>query len=289
MSAIAIQQKQYKTYVLSTDSARLEVVPERGGVITSWQVKDTEILYLDTERFTDPSLSVRGGVPLLFPICGNLPNDTYSLQGQTYTLKQHGFVRNMAWEVSDQATEADHASLTLSLKGNEETLASYPFAFELTHIYTLRDNTLEMTFRHTNHSERAMPFSTGIHPYFAVSDKSMLRITLPSHEYKIKGGSEVYAFSGSFDFTQEEIDFAFINLKGQTASVNDLSRNLTLNVTYDKSYSTLVFWAVKGKDFYCLEPWTGPRNAINTGEDLLRVAPGETVETHIRFGIAPSA
>jgi len=27
---------------------------------------------MDTERFKDPTLSVQGGIPLLFPICGNL-------------------------------------------------------------------------------------------------------------------------------------------------------------------------------------------------------------------------
>jgi galactose mutarotase-like enzyme len=285
MNAIAIKQKQYETYILSTETARLEVVPERGGVITSWQVNDREMLYLDAERFSDPTLSVRGGIPLLFPICGNLPNDTYTLQGQAYTLAQHGFARNLPWEVSDQTTDADSVSLSVSLKSNAETKVGYPFDFELTHIYTLRGNTLEMVFRHTNHAERSMPFSTGIHPYFAVSDKSMLKVTLPSHEYKIKGGSEVYAFSGSFDFTQKEIDFAFINLKAQTATVNDLGQNFTLTMTYDKAYTTLVFWAVKGKDFYCLEPWTGPRNAMNTGENLLTVAPGESLAVRLKMSV----
>jgi galactose mutarotase-like enzyme len=41
MFAIALQQQQYKTYVLTDDAAqsRLEVVPERGGIITSWRVQ----------------------------------------------------------------------------------------------------------------------------------------------------------------------------------------------------------------------------------------------------------
>jgi galactose mutarotase-like enzyme len=80
--AIAVNKDQYETYTLTDDSAesKLEVVPERGGIITGWQVKGKEILYLDAERFANPALSVRGGIPILFPICGNLPNNTYTYQ-----------------------------------------------------------------------------------------------------------------------------------------------------------------------------------------------------------------
>ncbi|MFM6308254.1 MAG: hypothetical protein ACKPGB_08300, partial [Dolichospermum sp.] len=31
---------------------------------------------------------------------------------------------------------------------------------------------------------------------------------------------------------------------------------------------------VKGKDFYCLEPWSATRNAFNTGDNLTVLAPG---------------
>ena len=41
----------------------------------------------------------------------------------------------------------------------------------------------------------------------------------------------------------------------------------------------IVFWTVKGKPFYCLEPWTAGRNALNTGERLLSLAPGDSLET----------
>ena len=67
--AIALKQKQYKTYILSDETANsaLEVVPERGGIATSWLVEGKEIFYLDAERFANPDLTVRGGIPILFP------------------------------------------------------------------------------------------------------------------------------------------------------------------------------------------------------------------------------
>lgn len=283
MSTITTEKQDYLTYILTDGDAQVAVVPERGGIITSWRVNGSEVFYLDAERFKDPSLSVRGGIPLLFPICGNLPGDTYTLRGETYTLKQHGFGRTLPWTVTQQSTD-DGASLTITLKSNDETRAVYPFDFQLDYIYTLKGNTLEQCFRHTNLSDQPMPFSTGTHPYFAVTDKTNLVFDLPSSEYTIKSGSEVFAFNGQFNFDQEEIDFAFINLTGQTATVKDGDNTLT--ISYDENYPTLVFWTVKGKDFYCLEPWSGPRNAINTGNAIITAAPQETVETVISMTVS---
>ena len=49
MFAIALEQQRYKTYILTdeTTQSRLEVVPERGGIVTSWRVQGKEIFYLD--------------------------------------------------------------------------------------------------------------------------------------------------------------------------------------------------------------------------------------------------
>ncbi|MEM1252528.1 MAG: aldose epimerase [Cyanobacteria bacterium P01_H01_bin.21] len=284
MSTITTENDQYLTYILADGDSQIAVVPERGGIVTSWKIQGKEVFYLDAERFKDPSLSVRGGIPLLFPICGNLPDDTYTLEDdETYQLKQHGFGRTLPWEVTQQSTD-DGASITLTLTSSEETLAVYPFDFQLDYIYTLKGNTLEQRFRHTNLSDEPMPFSTGTHPYFAVADKAKLGFDLPSTDYKVKDGNKVFNFDGQFDFTQDEIDVAFINLEDQTATVKDGSSTLTLS--FDENYSTLVFWTVKGKDFYCLEPWSGPRNAINTGDFLLSASPQETVETVITMTVS---
>ena len=273
---------QNQPYILSDEPTQslVVVVPGRGGIVTDWRTQDQKIFYMDKERLADPNLSVRGGIPLLFPICGNLPEDTYTSNGETYKLKQHGFARSLPWEVTRQSGE-DGASITVTLCSNDQTWAVYPFNFELNYTYILRGNTLEIRSSHTNLSQKPMPFSTGIHPYFAVNDKSKLEFDLPSNEYKVKGEQTINTFSGAFDFNSEEIDWAFINLAKQSAVVTDKSRNLKLTINYDSNYSTLVFWTLKGQNFYCLEPWTGPRNAMNTGEHLLVAEPGKTVETVI--------
>ncbi|MFB2834441.1 aldose epimerase [Floridanema evergladense] len=286
--AIDIQQQQYKTYILTDHHAqsRVEVVPERGGIVTRWQLQDQEIFYLDTERFTNPNLSVRGGIPILFPICGNLPDDTYTIHEKEYKLKQHGFARELPWQVIDQQTQ-ESASITLLLESNDQTKQVYPFDFKVTFTYQLKGNTLEIRQSYTNNSSESMPFSTGLHPYFAVTDteKNQLEFQIPSTQYQEKQNPTIQNFSGSFDFESDEIDVAFRDLTDVSASVTDKSRNLHLHLSYDNSYSRIVFWAVKGKDFYCLEPWSAPRNAMNTGEHLIILEPGASIETVVALTV----
>lgn len=279
MFAIAVEQGQYKTYTLSNQATNtsLQIIPERGGIVTRWRVQGQEIFYLDEARLTDPTLTVRGGIPILFPICGNLPDNTYTYNGQSYTLKQHGFARELPWEVVDQAT--DHGSLTLALTSNDQTRAVYPFDFKLLFTYTLDGNKLTVHQRYENHSDVPMPFSAGFHPYFSVLDKAQLEVEIPASQLLDQPTKTTHPFDGRFDFEQDEIDVAFTALSSQSAHVIDRAQGLRLTLTQNDEFSIMVFWTVKGKPFYCLEPWTAGRNAMNTGDRLLSLAPGASLET----------
>ena len=94
----------------------IKFCPERGGVITNWVSEGKEILYFDEKRFMDKTKSIRGGIPILFPICGNL-NTTNSLFGIDYLqLTQHGFARDLPWKYS-----FNEKSLCLSLNESKNT------------------------------------------------------------------------------------------------------------------------------------------------------------------------
>ncbi|MGL5035677.1 MAG: aldose epimerase [Microcystaceae cyanobacterium] len=284
MFAIATQQDQYQRYYLTDTetSSRLEVIPSRGGIVTSWQVQSQELFYLDQERLQDPELSVRGGIPILFPICGNLQGDRYRLEEQSYKLKQHGFARDLAWEVVDQKTE-DCASLTLKLASSEITKAVYPFDFEVLFTYQLRGNHLRIDQSYTNLSDETMPFATGLHPYFAVQDKTQLSFDIPATMYQDQKQAAVLPFADTFDFSQPEIDAIFKSIKRHSVSFTDAQRGLTLNLNYSDHYEVIVFWTLQDKNFICLEPWSSPRNALNTGERLLVIDPKETIHTVVEF------
>lgn len=281
MFSISRQRRQrYDTYILTDPVAqsRLEIVPERGGLVTSWQVQGRELLYMDTERFANPNLAVRGGMPVLFPICGSLVGNTYRCQGQEFSLGQHGFARDQPWEVVERIT-GDRVGIVLELHSNDQTRMAYPFEFQLTFTYTLQGHTLATHQRYTNHSPEPMSFATGFHPYFLVIDKAQLRFDIPA-TIAIDNKTQRYqAFANVFDFSGNEIDWAFPHLTRQSASIIDSNRHTCLTLSYSDVFSTLIFWTLQGKDFYCLEPWSAGQNALNHTDRLIHLAPGASLET----------
>ncbi|GFZ91129.1 aldose epimerase [Okeania sp. KiyG1] len=285
MFAIALQQKQYKTYTLSDlgFNSSINVIPERGGIITSWCINNQELLYFDSKRLENPELIVRGGIPILFPICGNLPNNIYKYNGNNYFLKQHGFARELPWEVIEKSTK-DRASITLVLTSNRLTKTVYPFDFKLTFTYRVKGNSLEIFQVYTNLSNtERMQFSTGLHPYFFAPNKHQLRFDIPSMQYVETKTGKVHDNDGKFDLNQDEVDAIFGKLTGLATTVYDQSRGLKIILSYTSTYSTMAFWTVKNEEFYCLEPWTAPPNSLNTGDRLIDLEPGASCEMVVRL------
>ncbi|XLQ12267.1 MAG: aldose epimerase [cyanobacterium endosymbiont of Epithemia adnata isolate EadnSB Bon19] len=284
--SVTFKKEQYLTYILSDSEAisQITVVPERGGIILLWKIQGQDVLYLDKERFSQPEMSIRGGVPILFPICGNIHDNTYIYRDRTYTLKQHGFARDLPWEVTQQGTD-NCASLTITLKSNKQTLLVYPFEFQLDFTYELKGNSLIIRQKYTNKSETKMPFSFGFHPYYYVPDKSKVIFDIPSSEYQDQATKKIVSYDGTFNFDQDEIDVGFQSLTRSLATMTDDHRKLKLVLSWSDIYSTFVFWTLKGKDYVCLEPWTAPRNALNTGKKLTELDPGATCEAMFEMSV----
>ncbi len=268
---------------LSSPSGRdsLRLVPERGALVSHWQVAGRDLLYFDAERFRDPAQSVRGGIPLLFPICGNLPGDRYEWEDRRYSLKQHGFARDRAWTVVEQAP----AQVTLALDSDADTRAGFPFDFTLTYTVALGEGVLNLRFGLENRDDRPLPFSLGIHPYFAVSDKFALRLRIPAERWQDQKNGQWESFEGAFDWDRPEIDAAFRDLRRPEVTLVDAAAGHCLTLRFDPAFGTFVAWTLAGKDYLCLEPWTAPRNAIGSGDGLLRLAPGESRELAIALSV----
>jgi galactose mutarotase-like enzyme len=263
-------------------TAFMEAVPSRGGIVTHWNLQGQEILYLDEARFADPTLSVRGGIPILFPICGNLPGNVYAYEDQTFQLKQHGFARDLPWAVVGQTP----TSLDIALESGPQTLALYPFEFGFKITYALEGDSLMVRSHITNRSTQTMPFSLGFHPYFAVKDKSKLTFDLPASQAFNHLTQQRQPYTGQVDLNQPELDMALFPVTGQTAAMRGdrLAPGVcSIELTYDKIFTTLVVWAVEGKPYVCLEPWTAQRNALNTGVDLIHLEPEQALEVEVKI------
>jgi galactose mutarotase-like enzyme len=261
------------TLELSDDQARssVTILPARGAIATHFRVAGRELLYLDEATLRDPKKNVRGGIPLLFPSPGKLEGDRFERGGARGAMKQHGFARDLGWRVGE-TSEREAAQATLELLSNEATRAAFPWDFRLSITFSLVGARLRLDVKVENRGTRAMPFAFGIHPYFLVADKAQARIATRATRAFDNVRKEVVPFRG-FDLTARELDLHLLDHGGTESSLTwkDGSR---IAIRGSAELTRWVVWTVEGKDYVCLEPWTAPANALNTGESLLEVAPG---------------
>jgi galactose mutarotase-like enzyme len=105
-----------------------------------------------------------GHAPLLFPIVGRLNGDSYRLGARTYALPKHGFARKRRFTCLEHER---HGWARFLLEADAETLASYPFRFELEVLFEFVGMMLTVTATVRNLDSQTMPFSFGFHPAFA--------------------------------------------------------------------------------------------------------------------------
>ncbi len=281
MAMTLIEQKSpysHWEYVHPESGDRLRIVPERGGLVTAWCCNGRELLYLDQQRFADPGKSIRGGIPVLFPICGNLPGDVLPLPGGEYTLKQHGFARDLPWEL--QLLD-DQSGVKLSLRDTQATLATYPFEFLIEMRVRPLANALEIETTVHNRSDDVMPFSFGLHPYFQVADLNMVHLEgLPNSCLNHLEMAEAET-ARQLERLSQGVDFLACPL-GSVALVDEAS-GASLQLQHDKPMDLTVVWTDPPRQMVCLEPWTGPREALISGDHKLELKPGNKQQLVCRY------
>lgn len=104
--------------------------------------------------------------PVLFPIVGSVWEKKYRVDGKVYELGQHGFARDMDFEL----VSASDTEVRYRLSSNEETLARYPFPFILEIAYRLHDNVVDVIWEVENPAETDLLFQIGAHPAFIYPD-----------------------------------------------------------------------------------------------------------------------
>jgi galactose mutarotase-like enzyme len=245
------------------------VEPARGGIVTRFEVGGRPVLFMDPATLRDPTKNVRGGVPVLFPSPGKLVDDAWSRDGRRGAMKQHGFARNLAWQVTDVSA----STATLQLAASAATRAQYPWEFVLEQTVAVRGSSLHLDHRVTNRGDAAMPFGLGFHPYFLVADagKHDAVIATPATRAFDNVAKQVVALAG-IELARPEVDLHLLDHGSTTCALRLPDR--TIELRGSAAYTHWVVWTLAGRDFVCLEPWTCPGNALNTGDRLLVVAPG---------------
>jgi len=148
------------TYTLQNDQCRVRI-NSHGAELASFQRRD--LADLEYIWQADPAQWGRHA-PLLFPIVGRLPEDTYLYNGQSYKLSQHGFARDQEFMLIHE----EETQLVFQLMASPASKAVFPFEFELRVIYELHGTTLTVGWKVRNPAAapHELLFSIGAHPAF---------------------------------------------------------------------------------------------------------------------------
>jgi glucose-6-phosphate 1-epimerase len=137
-----------------------------GAQLVSWiPAGDQERLYLSPDAVAGPGLSVRGGIPVIFP--------QFSQQGP---LPRHGFARDRAWQWLEGAQRGEVVIGVLKLSDDAATRAIWPHAFEAELSFSLSGLQLDVELAITNTGDTPFDFTAALHGYLRVDDVRRARL-----------------------------------------------------------------------------------------------------------------
>lgn len=258
----------FKTHALAQGDVRVEVVPERGAIVTSLGVAGKDVLYLERATLEDPAKNVRGGIPVLFPFAGRLPDELFTPAGTK--MKQHGFGRNKPWRVADKRADF----LRMLLAQDADTAAQYPYNYDAEYTVLVVPHGLQVELLISNRSAQPLPVSPGWHPYFCC----------PAERKKEVTGDVAGLTPDQLD-NDREFDFGLVAPASGRARFR-IPELGGLAMSFSPEMRHFQFWSQPGRNFICLEPFYGPPNTINT-DRRLEVPPGQSRCLWMRIELLP--
>lgn len=252
--------------VINSGGAELSSLKNNNGIEYIWQA--------------DKTIWPRHA-PVLFPIVGKLKDNSYAVNDKQYQLSQHGFARDMNFEVVSTAP----GECTFRLTSDQETRKKYPFDFIFDVSYRLVENTITTEYCVKNNSEDTMLFSVGAHPGFSCPlmanesfddyvlefEKDRYEITslndglLTATKTELRLNNKLLAIStGLFD--NDALVFESNQVNKVTLRHKSGFNKITLEC---EGWPFFGIWSKKGCDrFVCLEPWYGIADAEDNTGDL---------------------
>ena len=236
----------------------------------------------------------------LFPTIGRMYKNTYTYDGNEYSLRCHGIARYRVFQLTDRTA----TKLTFRLTEDEDSLKEYPFKFEFFIRYELKEATLEISLIVKNTDEKELIFALGGHPGFNVpfGNGAFEDYYL---EFSEKTKVLFHTLSESKLMTGEKLPLPLTEgvrlplrhelFDNDAAILGNTCREISLKSKADPRYITVKYpdfrylgvWHTPETDapFVCIEPWSalpatdGVITDLSAKEDMTRLAPGKTYKT----------
>ena len=275
-------------------------VVQVGGGLRSYAVSGRDVVA--GFRPDQPCLHGRGQV--LMPWPNRVRDGRYTVRGTAYQLPlteveranaSHGLVRWALWEL------VRHEPDLVEVRYRLHPQPGWPWHLDLGLVYHLTDDGLVVTASAINPGGERVPFGFGGHPYVATGgvDPAQISVTIPARTYLVVDGERLLPQRvADVGGTPEDLragprlgdlalDTAYTDLErgddGRwTVTVGGVAAG-TVDVWGDarlgwlQVFSQKAWLPVDGPDVpgIAVEPMTCPPDALNSGTDLLWLAPGE--------------
>ncbi|MEG0766294.1 MAG: aldose 1-epimerase family protein [Clostridia bacterium] len=234
--------------------------------------------------------------PVLFPVCGGLKEDRYTLDGKSYPMAKHGFAKTREFLVETQTADG----VTMVLRADEETRKGFPFAFTLRVRYALEGSRVCVEYIVSNEGDRTMYFSMGAHEGYACPEgieayEIVFDETENARSYVLHGnllGEETRdTLRDTRVFPLKYEDFAvdalvFLDVRSRGVTLRSRAHGRTIRVDFP-GFAYFLLWTKPNAPYICIEPWCGIQDFEGTSFDLtqkrgiLSLPAGETLtRTH---------
>lgn len=232
--------------LVSTSGASAEICLF-GGVVTSFKdAEGTDFIAVRPDAKMDGSKPISGGLSHCWPQFG--PGD----------IQQHGFARNVNWEV----VSSTDTSVELEMLPSDYTKEMWDKEFACRFTVELGDDELKtnMSVKNTG-AEEAFDFQAALHSYFTISSLENMEITgsFEGKEFlnKMVGEGEMQTEDRSSITISEEYDRVY---KGVNDPVlKDTGSGKALNIVNEAGWEDTVLWNPYGDEgmgynnFVCVE------------------------------------
>jgi len=258
--------------VLDNGTVRAEIV-EKGAELRRITVNGEERLWSGDE-------SVWSGVaPVLFPICGGVKDDKFTINGAEYPLEKHGFARNSDFVVE----KSNDVSATFLLTDTAETLKKYPWKFEFRIKYTLTGSAVRVDYDIKNLSDTTMYTAVGAHEGYScpegVEDYDLIfekKETLKTHRLEgtlISHSTDTVLYeSDTLPLYNKYFDIdalIFTDIKSRFVTLRNRKTGKSVSVNFD-GFNYLLIWSKPKANapYVCIEPWTTCPSYANDSYDI---------------------
>lgn len=244
--------------------------------------------------------------PVLFPIVGRLQGDRYRIGRRYFNLGQHGFARDLDFELLLERED----EIKFRLQSSAETLKIYPFKFQLDIHYKIYGPILTANYEVRCLEKKDLFFSIGSHPAFNIPvAEGVLEDYFIEFEYNEFSGP-YYLEHDLADFDQkpnlgvfqgkrlplsdklfERGALIFKDLKSTKVSIRNRRDDREIVVDVGEA-PYLGLWRPVGAPFVCIEPWYGVADVLGASDDYLKkegvihLEPGEvfkcTYSIHVK-------